>query len=254
MGAITSRRTRQYIGRVQALLANEIVDWDFEGRPRKIGFLNPDLGLIDTDAPIPLWFSAFVPKAKALSAELAAGWLNFGAQGANEALDEARAAWLAAGRGAETFESNLFFLGAVLDGGDDENKLMQQAGPLTAVMFHNFADDTGPMGGANLPRGPLSNVVAQYPETHAAYEPADAKYLTNHRGHLMFVRPEETHVTPELVRNTTMSGTPEELVERLQALESAGYSQVTIQLVHGFEEAIEEWADVFRRAGCEPAL
>ncbi len=253
LGAMTLARTRQYIERVQALLENEIVEWDFEGQQRKIGFLNPDLGLIDTGASIPLWFSAFGPRAKALSAELSAGWLNFGTQGAAEALDEARDAWTTAGHSAETLQSNLFFLGAVLDGESDDQKLMQQAAPLTAVMFHNFADDTGPMGGANLPRGPLSNVVAQYLETHANYEPADAKYLKNHRGHLMFVRPEETHVTPELVKNTTMSGTREELIERIQALENTGYSQVTVQLVHGHEEAIEEWADVFRGAGCEAA-
>lgn len=253
LGAMTLARTREYIERVQALLGNEIVEWDFEGKERKITFLNPDLGLIDTEAPIPLWFSAFGPKAKALSAELGAGWLNFGANGAAEALDEARAAWTAVGHPADSLQSNLFFLGAVLDGTNDDEKLMHQAAPQTAVMFHNFADETGPMGGANLPRGPLSNVVSQYLETHAGYEPADAKYLTNHRGHLMFVRPEETHVTPEIVRNTTLSGTPEELVERIKAIESAGYSQLTLQLVHGHETAIEEWADVFRRAGCEPA-
>ena len=253
LGAMTLARTREYIERVQALLAGNAIEWDFEGQNRKIRFLNPDLGLIDTAAEVPLWFSAFGPKAKALGATLGAGWLNFGTQGAVEALQEMREAWRAAGHSTDTLRSNLFFLGAVLDGLDDDAKLMHQAGPLTAVLFHNFADAGVPMGGRNLPAGPLGRVVAEYLETHSSYEPADARYLTNHRGHLMFVRPEETHITPELVKNTTMSGRPEELVDRLRALIESGYSEVTIQLVHGHETAIEEWADVFRAAGCEVA-
>lgn len=62
----------------------------------------------------------------------------------------------------------------------------------------------------------------------------------------MFVRPEETHVTPELVKATTMSGTRDELVTRLRELKSAGYDQITIQLVHDHEAALEDWADVFK--------
>ena len=103
------------------------------------------------------------------------------------------------------------------------------------------------MGGRNLPEGPLSNVASQYFATHDQYEPKDARYLTNHRGHLMFVRPDETHLSPELVQATTMSGTSDELVERLIGLKEAGYQELTIQLVHGHENALEEWAEVFAK-------
>jgi len=62
----------------------------------------------------------------------------------------------------------------------------------------------------------------------------------------MFVRPEETHITPELVKSTTMSGTHDELVARMRDLKQAGYSQVTVQLVHDYENAIEAWGEVFK--------
>ena len=249
LGAISLRKTRTYIERVQALLAGATVEWAFEGFERKIGFLNPDLGLINLSDDIPLWVSAFGPKAKQLTAELGAGWLNFGATGAVESLDEMREAWAASGRDQGSLNSNLFFLGAVLtgDAAVDEEKLMAQAAPLTAVMFHNLADDVGAMGGRNLPEGPLSNLASQYFKVHEGYEPADARYLTNHRGHLMFVRPEETHLTPELVQSTTMSGTREQLIDRLCALKEAGYQELTVQVVHGHESALEEWAEVFSR-------
>ncbi|MEC8833495.1 MAG: hypothetical protein VYC07_02255 [Pseudomonadota bacterium] len=61
----------------------------------------------------------------------------------------------------------------------------------------------------------------------------------------MYVRPEETHVTPELVKAATFSGTHDELVERIRAIDEAGYTQMTVQLVHGYESALEEWAELF---------
>lgn len=252
LGAISLAKTKLYIERVRDLLAGQMVDWNFESLDRKIQFLNPDLGLIDIESDVPIWLSAFGPKAKALAAELNAGWLNFGAQGAQGSLQEMQTAWEHAGRQESDLQSNLFFLGAVLNDNNQESdkgndaKLMAEAAPLTAVMFHNMADDVGAMGGQNLPQGPLSNLMGEYLSVYEKYEPADAKYIQNHRGHLMFVRPEEKHITPELVRATTMSGSHEELVLRMRELKDWGYDQVTIQLVHGHEEAIEEWAEVFK--------
>lgn len=254
LGAIPLATTKTYIQRVQQLLRGETIAWDFEGKAREIGFLNPDLGLIDIEQEIPLWFSAFGPKAKSVAADLAAGWLNFGATGAQESLAEMQQIWAAAGRDPQQLRSNLFFLGAVLDEEADstdarntnEAKLMAQAAPLTAVLFHNLADEVGAMGGRNLPAGPLSNLLSEYLRVHDQYQPPQARYLKNHRGHLMFVRPEERHITPELVKATTMSGTRDELILRLRALRDAGYDQITVQLVHDHEAAIEQWAEVFQ--------
>ena len=248
LGAIPLASTKTYVQRVQQLLRGETIEWDFEGKDRRIGFLNPDINLINIEDEVPLWFSAFGPKAKAVAAELEAGWLNFGATGAIESLDEMRQIWQKAGHAESALQANLFFLGAVLEGNDaaDEAKLMAEAAPLTAVMFHNMADEVGAMGGRNLPSGELSNLLGEYLKSHEKYEPADAKYLQNHRGHLMFLRPEEAHVTPELVKATTMSGTHDELVKRMRELEKAGYDQVTVQLVHDHEASIEAWAEVFK--------
>ena len=78
--------------------------------------------------------------------------------------------------------------------------------------------------------------------------PEDAKYLSNHRGHLMFVRPEEEHLyTPDLVKASSFNGTADELIANLRVLAEAGYGQIVVQLAHGHEEAIEEWGEVFKR-------
>ena len=122
------------------------------------------------------------------------------------------------------------------------------APPYTAVIFHGAADAAG-MFDSHRPEGPLAELLESYLAIHRAYEPDDARYLQNHRGHLMFIRPEETHISPDLVRATSMSGTRNELVDEVGRLKDAGYGQLTVQLIHGHEEAIEEWAEVFRLCG-----
>jgi 5,10-methylenetetrahydromethanopterin reductase len=75
----------------------------------------------------------------------------------------------------------------------------------------------------------------------------------NHRGHFIFVKPEERpFVTAELIRRTTFTATEQELKQRVEALRDAGWSQLVVPIAPGEEDAIEDWArikDAFRRAG-----
>jgi hypothetical protein len=67
--------------------------------------------------------------------------------------------------------------------------------------------------------------VADYVELARRFEPAEARYLTNHRGHLVFVKPEERHVvTAALIRETIFTATEAAITDRLAALRDAGYS------------------------------
>ncbi len=246
-GAVPLAATRRYIETVQGMLRGETVAWQDTDGEHKVRFLDPDLGLINIADDVPLWISAFGPKTKRLTAELGAGWMVFGTANAAQVLDEMRSIWAAAGRSSEALASNLFCLGAVLSGNaaEDEARLMAQAAPYASVLFHNLADEVGPMAGGNLDSGPLGEPLRQYLKVHGQYEPADARYLENHKGHLMYVRPEEKHITPDLARAMTLSGTKEELVERIREIRDAGYTQLTVQLVHGHEAALEDWATVF---------
>ena len=75
--------------------------------------------------------------------------------------------------------------------------------------------------------------------------PADARYLENHRGHLMFLRPAEHQVcTAELIRAVTITGTRSALRERLRKLQDAGYTHFSIHIRHGHPAMLEEWAEV----------
>jgi 5,10-methylenetetrahydromethanopterin reductase len=89
--------------------------------------------------------------------------------------------------------------------------------------------------------------IAGYLEVARRFEPADARYLMNHRGHFVFVKPEEApFVDAELIRRTTFTATEQELTQRVEALRDAGWRQLVFPITPGEEDAIEDWARIAR--------
>jgi 5,10-methylenetetrahydromethanopterin reductase len=252
LGAMKMAAMEEYIRVVYGLLARETVDTEVDGKQRKIRFLNPELGLINTDDAIPLHISAYGPRGQALTARLTAGWLNFlvDLPTALRALQAMQQAWQAAGRSRGDLSATIFALGCVLDDGEpyDSERAMAQAGPRAAVTLHRAADAAlaGLPNTIGIP--PVAAAAIQaYVDLAGTFEPADAPYLMNHRGHLMFVKPEERpFVTAELIRATTFTATEAELRRRIGDLRDAGYTELTIQIVPGQEDAIEDWARIVR--------
>jgi 5,10-methylenetetrahydromethanopterin reductase len=249
LGPMPLRELREYVRVVRALLAGDTVHWEFEGAPHPIRFLDPEAGLIDLHDPIPLHLSAFAPKARTLVAEIADGWMTFLSilPRALHEVEEMRTACRAAGRAPESLYTTAITLGCVLRPGEDAGSLRAraEAGPLVPVVFHGFVERA--IDEHALPPG-LREAAAAYRAQYATYEPADARYLQMHAGHLMRVRPEEARfVTPELIRMATFTGTVEELRERIVALAEAGYRQLAFQLVPGHESALDDWARLVER-------
>lgn len=249
LGPMKLTDLKEYVRVVRAMLRNETVSWTHEGLERKIRFLTPDI--IETKAPIPVHLSAFAPKARAYAAKECEGWMNFISVPplALYELGEAIASCQQAGRDPQTLYKTGFTLGCVLKPGEDANtpRARAQAGPLGAVFFHGVMEGT--IKEDRLPPDILAATEVYRRTVYERYEPADARYLNLHTGHLMWVRPEEEpFITKELLAGTTFTGTRDELVDRVRMLRDAGYQQLAVQLVPGHEDAIEDWIDVFQRA------
>jgi 5,10-methylenetetrahydromethanopterin reductase len=239
---------KEYVEVVQALLRGETVEAPLDGERKKIRFLNPEIGLINLDDPIPLHFSAFAPKAQELTARVGDGWMTFMAAVDNALADAARIddACRRVGREPKTMYKTAFALGCVLDPGEaaDSERAIAEAGPAAAVFLHAAIEGTLD---AVLP-APLRALLGEYRKQVETYEPADARYLTLHKGHLIFVRPEERRfLTADFMRGSTFTGTEGELLDGLRQLRDAGYDQFTIQLVNRHESAIERWAKLFEK-------
>jgi 5,10-methylenetetrahydromethanopterin reductase len=255
LGAMKLRDIEEYVRVVMALLDEETPEFEMEGRRQRIRFLNPEVGLINTRDPVRLHVSAYGPKSRALTAKLRAGWLNFiGMPGSG--LTEFKAMkreWLAAGHEHGELAATAFALGCVLQENEpyDSPRALAQAGPRAAVLLHRAADQAlaGLPNTSDVPEAVRAE-IAGYIERASQFDPPDTRYLQNHRGHLLFVKPEERpFVTAELIRQTTFTGTAGMLLEQLAALRDAGYTQFAIQMVPGQEDAIKDWARLMRALG-----
>lgn len=252
LGAIRLADMETYIREVMALLRSETIETTLEGRKRLIRLLNPELGLINTQDPIGLYIAASGPRSRQLTAKLGAGWINTTADVAAgvAALAEMRALWEAAGLDAEALDAVVLTGGVVLDEHEpaDSNRAVAQAGPRAAMLLHRAAD-AALMGWPAIAQMPpeVADAVAGYVELARSFRPQGAHYLENHRGHLMFVKPEERpFVTADLIRLTTFAASERELKERIAALANAGYREIAIQIVPGQEHAIEDWGKIRR--------
>jgi len=250
LGAMKLSDMEEYIRVVVALLDGETPEFEIEGKSQKITFLNPELKLINLRDEVKLHVSAYGPRGRALTARLGAGWLNFVGDVTSgvAAMRAMQQSWDRAGNDMTDLTAVAFALGCVLQQDEpvDGERAMAQAGPRAAVMLHRAADEalTGLPNTSPIPPE-LAEPVAAYVELAKGFKPADARYLTNHRGHLMAVKPiERPFVTAEMIRQTTFTGTEPDLLERIAALRDGGYTQFTVQLVPGHEAAIEDWARI----------
>ena len=158
-----------------------------------------------------------------------------------------QAAWREAGRDPASLAATAAIAGCVLQDGEpyDSPRARAQAGPTATVVLHNLVEREmfGDMGRPLPPE--LAPLLERYRAIYQRYEPGGARYLENHRGHLMFLRPEEQEIcTGELIRATTFTGPRARLREQIHELARAGYGHLGITIRYGHPEMLEEWADL----------
>jgi 5,10-methylenetetrahydromethanopterin reductase len=91
----------------------------------------------------------------------------------------------------------------------------------------------------------VKDVLQGYVEAARKFQPADARYLLNHTGHCVAVKPEEERfITAELIRQTTFTGMEQDIKQRIEAMRDGGLSQLVIPIVPGHESAVEDWGRI----------
>ena len=246
----------EYMRVVTAMLRGEKPELHIEGKTRKVGFLNPETKLINIDEQIPVYVSALGPKARRMTADVDAHWINVNFTEEFSAITARKmeAEYRAVGSDPAGKRKTIFSFGSVLKEGEgyDSPRVKAEVGPVAMMMLHNAMEQQnyGSLIGefeSSMPPNPaLVQIVQEYRTVYESYAPVDARYLTLHRGHLMFVRPEEDRfATGDLIRAMTVSGTAPELRDRMRRLREAGYDEVVVQITPGCESMIEDWARVF---------
>jgi 5,10-methylenetetrahydromethanopterin reductase len=246
LGPMRLSAMREYIRVVQGLLGGKTVEWECEGAQHQVRFLNPETGLINIKDKIPLHVSAFAPKARRLTVEIADGWMTFVSampRALNE-LEVMKNECRAVSRDPASLYRTAFSLGCILGDGESaaSPRAKAEAGPLAVVFLHGLIEQS-----LNLQLPPeIQPMFEAYRAQYMTYQPAEARYLQMHKMHLLGVRPEEEKfVTPELISSMTFTARAPELRDRIRQLRDAGCDQFVIQLVLGHEDALEGWARLF---------
>ncbi len=241
---------REHVRQVRGLIEGETVDIGIEGKRRKIRFLNPERELFDVTTPIGFHVAAGGPRMRELTASLDCHWIN-----AYVTLEQARAdiaamdvAYTAAGRDPAAYRKTAYAFGGCLRDGETcgSPRVRDQAGPLAAVVLHNLIETHfGDLGTGGIDDPVLLDA---YRELYESYEPDDARYLSLHRGHALFLREDEKPlITDEFIRNTSFTGTVDELADAVKGIRDAGYTGVSFMVLPHMTDAVEDWARVMER-------
>lgn len=171
-------------------------------------------------------------------------------QGERTAIAGMQAEWLRQGRELTGLYGTVVGGGCVLDAGESAGsaRARAQAGICGAVLFHSLVEQEDFGDGLVDQAFPFREELEAYRAIYKSYQPEDARYLENHRGHMMFLRPEETHITERVIRNLTWTAEPDELTDRLRGVKDAGYDQLALSLPPGQEDdMMERWIEVLSK-------
>ena len=123
-----------------------------------------------------------------------------------------------------------------------------QAGPVVAVAFHQFAEQPWRLDG--LEPELRARADAYLARIDRDLE-ANRRHQELHRGHLVELVHEADRelITPEHIRRFSVTGTADELVERVHALEVDGVNELAIQPGGDVADELRRLASAFRSAG-----
>jgi len=220
----------EYIRVVRALLRGEEVDYELSGKSARIAFQMREFRYVELEPQIPVYIAGFGPKAQALAGELGDGLLSGYPRGGTIAQAVACAAQGAkrAGRSMDGFYTTALMNVALLEPGEpvDSPRVIDQVGSAVMTNMHYFVARHDEVGAEPPPfvRGIWEDYL-----TYLNQRPPEARHRLLHESHYTYLNPEEARfLTPELIRGMCLIGTPEELVQRIRALEGEGLNQIIV--------------------------
>jgi alkanesulfonate monooxygenase SsuD/methylene tetrahydromethanopterin reductase-like flavin-dependent oxidoreductase (luciferase family) len=227
---------RDYLRVVRALLRGDAVDYTYRGRTREIQFLHRDRRFINLDDPIPIYVAANGPRAARVAGEFGDGWVTAGGINAKieGRLAQIREGAAAAGRSVpDDFHIVALTSACVLRPGEalTSERVINETGAQVASALH-FVYETWKARGRRDDAIPpfFRDVWDDYLERVENFSlPKKARFRQIHEGHGTFLQPaERKYVTPEAIRGTCLAGEPDEIVERIRAMERAGINELLI--------------------------
>ena len=223
----------RYLESLRPLLKGEEAQVAVGGEERPIRHLMQDQGFVNFEDPIPLHVSGFGPRSLGLAGrhgdgavlsmppnpavmELMWDWIEAGAREAGRDLDRSR------------YATTALTCVSVLEEGESSasSRVREECGAMAMASLHYSYDQWRQFG-----KNPPEVFAAVWSEYCAMLDgvPPERLHQRVHAGHNCWVTPEEERfLTPEIIENTCLVGTQEEICHRLDELEEAGLVQIMI--------------------------
>ena len=223
----------EYLRVLAALLRGETVDYTFGGVTKPVKLLHREGRDMRLDPPIPLYVSGFGPRAMALAGEYGDGIIfAIPPRGVPvaEALAHARQGAARGGRSLDGFRNASLSSVFVLENGEPANsdRVKAAIGPNVMASVYFFYDTVHERGidpPAFLERiwDPYCRLVEQTPPEYRHFRTHEMHYTGLHRG-------EAELIDEQLIRDTCLIGTADELVERIRELERDGLEELVFAI------------------------
>lgn len=214
----------RYLSELRPLLRGEETTIHSRGMDTAVRHLMPSHGFVRFDPPVPIWVSAFGPRALELAVRHGDGLIT-SAPPIPEAIAGLR--WRIP-RDRADFPIATLTTMVVTDEGEppDSERVRRQAGAFAIAGVHYAYDQYAQYG-----RRPPAHMLDFWDDYVALVEdtPPEIRHQRVHQGHNCWVLPEEEQfLTAELITRSCLVGTPTSLADQLAALDAAGLDQVVL--------------------------
>lgn len=216
------------------LLKGKAVEFRARGRSNQIRFQDIEHGYINVLDPVPIYLAASHPRAQALAGELGDGIITISLLDpkvlANN-LGEVARGWEARGGRPDGYAVSTIGISCVLFPGEaiDSSRVKARVGPRIAVALHYAYEQV--KQGREVP--PFMDVYL----TPAYRSYLDERWDVIHTSHSRFLQPgEDAFITADAVRGMSLTGTRDEILERLHELEAVGLTDFAISPAWDFVE------------------
>ena len=223
----------RYLADLRGFLDGDEVDYEFRGRIAPTRHLMPSHGFVRFEPRIPVYVSAFGPKAMSLAARHGDGLVT-SVPPSPAAVAHARERIEHAGREIgrpitrATFPMTTLTTALVLHPGEslDSERVRRQTGAFAIASLHYSYEQVQQFG--RRPPEFLSDIWGEY-VAEVERTPIERRHLRTHLGHNCWVVPEEERfITPELIERTCLVGTRDELRAKVAELERSGLDQIIL--------------------------
>jgi 5,10-methylenetetrahydromethanopterin reductase len=246
MPAAHLKDLKEHVEVCRGLLAGKTVPYQEGNRRRMIRFLNPEGGWINLKDPVPIFIAASGPKTLELAGEIADGVILFGTVGdslIDYALGHVRRGAERAGRKLSDIYVMVLTAFHLAKPGESLDSLREAVGAYVVSQCNIFALSVA--GAQDLPADVRDGIMAFRDAFRTPEAPIETRHLDLYSNYVNAFKAEHAQlVTPEMIKATTLTGTKEEILARIERMEAAGIRQVA---THGgsrerTRQIIEEFA------------